>query len=92
MDVIAQWVRTVWTKRSRGGPAAVHRNAVASGFKLPGTQPPLVHEVLMAEQDDFKPRDSLMRGAVMVVLSCVAHHPRLVVAETLVFVGGGSGA
>ncbi|MFB7620662.1 hypothetical protein [Kitasatospora sp. NPDC056181] len=30
-----QWVRTSWTKRSRGGPAAARRNAAAAGFAVP---------------------------------------------------------
>ena len=62
MDVIAQWVRTSWTKRSRGGPAAAHRNAVPAGFRLPDIQSPLVHVVLMAEHDGFNPRESLHYG------------------------------
>jgi hypothetical protein len=62
VDVIAQWVRTSWTKRSRGGPAATRRNAAPSGFPLPIVQLPLVHTVMMAERDDFEPRESLHYG------------------------------
>jgi hypothetical protein len=62
VDVIAQWVRTSWTKRSRGGAAAARRNAAPSGFPLPVVQSPLVHTVMMAEQDDFEPRESVHYG------------------------------
>ena len=62
MDVIAQWVRVSWTKRSRGGQAAARRNAVPSGFPLPTIQSPLVHTVMMAERDDFESRESLHYG------------------------------
>jgi hypothetical protein len=62
VDVIAQWVRTLWTKRSRGGLAAAQRNAVPIGFPLPDTHSPLVHAVLIAEWDDFKPQESLHYG------------------------------
>lgn len=62
MDVIAQWVRTSWTKRSRGGVAAARRNAVPSGFPLPSVQPPLVHTLAAAERDNFEVRESLHYG------------------------------
>ena len=62
VDVIAQWVRTSWTKRSRGGAAATHRNAVPSGFPLPSIQSPLVHTLVMAERDNFEARESLHYG------------------------------
>jgi hypothetical protein len=59
MDVITQWVRTSWTKQSRGGPAATLRNAAPVGFTLPAVRFPLVHEVLMSEADGFEPHTSL---------------------------------
>lgn len=58
MDVVAQWVRTSWTKHSRGGRAAATRNAVPVAFTLPDAQLPFVHEVTMDEADDFAPHAS----------------------------------
>ncbi|GAA1707518.1 hypothetical protein ACFTSF_37655 [Kribbella sp. NPDC056951] len=54
MTVVVQWVRTTWTKRSRGEPGASRRNAVPVGFRLPDDEAPFVHGVVMREQDDFK--------------------------------------
>ncbi|MFD7130855.1 hypothetical protein [Streptomyces sp. NPDC059894] len=34
MDVTVQWIRTSWTKESRGGEAAARRNAVPVGFRV----------------------------------------------------------
>jgi hypothetical protein len=59
VDVVVQWVRTSWTKRSRGGVAATRRNAVPVAFELPTVSAPLVHEVVMCEHDDFQPRSSV---------------------------------
>lgn len=56
VDVVAQWVRTSWTKKSRGGLAAARRNAAPVGFVLPTLSCPAVHEVLMDEAHDFEPR------------------------------------
>ena len=58
MDVTAQWIRTTWTKQSRGGPAAARRNAAPVGFQLPETRPPLTHTVVMDERDGFESRES----------------------------------
>jgi hypothetical protein len=55
MEVILQQVQTTWTKASRGGPLAAIRNAAPVGFPLPSTAPPLVHEVCMCEDEDFRP-------------------------------------
>ncbi|MFG2045722.1 hypothetical protein [Dactylosporangium sp. NPDC048998] len=55
MDVVAQWVRTSWTVRSRGAPGAAARNAVAVGFPLPFVACPAVHEVVVDESRDFVP-------------------------------------
>ncbi|GAA3240313.1 hypothetical protein [Actinocorallia longicatena] len=63
MDVVAQWVRTSWTKRSRGGGGAALRNAVPEAFGLPeGAAGPCVHEVTMDEHDGFAPRSTLRDG------------------------------
>ncbi|MGW4561721.1 hypothetical protein ACWEN3_04685 [Streptomyces sp. NPDC004561] len=58
MEITVQWVRTSWTKRSRGGAAAARRNAVPAGFPLPPAPLPLAHVVRAAERDDFVPRES----------------------------------
>jgi hypothetical protein len=62
VDVVAQWVRTSWTKRSRGGPAAARRNAAPVGFALPAIVTPSVHEVAMDELQDFEPQVALCAG------------------------------
>jgi hypothetical protein len=62
VEVVAQWVRTCWTKRSRGGAAATRRNATPVGFVLPVARCPLVHEVVMDESQDFEPRTSQRDG------------------------------
>jgi hypothetical protein len=59
VDVLAQLVRTSWTKSSRGGAPASRRNAAPVAFVLPALTPPLVHEVLMREQDGFVAQDSV---------------------------------
>ncbi|MFC7534698.1 hypothetical protein [Actinoplanes sp. GCM10030250] len=59
MDVVAQWVSTEWTKLSRGGKAAARRNAAPVGFRLPPLRTGVVHEVVMAERNDFEPVESL---------------------------------
>ena len=56
METVVQWVRTSWTKRSRGGAEASRRNSAPVGFRLPAMQAPFVHEVSMAERDGFQPR------------------------------------
>ncbi|HEY2794554.1 MAG TPA: hypothetical protein VGJ28_19495 [Micromonosporaceae bacterium] len=62
MDIVAQWVRTSWTKRSRGGAQATRRNAAPIGFPLPEFSGSAVHEVTMTEADDFEPWTSLHLG------------------------------
>lgn len=62
VDVVAQWVRTSWTKHSRGGGAAARRNAAPVGFVLPTGRCPIVHTVIMDEADDLQPRESLRDG------------------------------
>ncbi|MFE7413909.1 hypothetical protein [Streptomyces laurentii] len=63
MEITVQWVRTFWTKESRGGAAAARRNAVPAGFALPGSLPGtlsgasrVAHYVEMSERDGFAPR------------------------------------
>jgi hypothetical protein len=58
VDVVAQWVTTEWTKRSRGGPGAARRSAVPQGFRLPGRKRGVVHEVMITERNDFQPIES----------------------------------
>jgi hypothetical protein len=53
VELVAQWVRTSYTKRSRGGQAATRRNGVPIAFRLPTDGTPIVHEVMMHESDDF---------------------------------------
>lgn len=53
VDVIAQRVRTKWSKRSRGSPGAAIRNAVATSFPLPSGQPPLFHDITVNDDDAF---------------------------------------
>jgi hypothetical protein len=62
VDVLAQWVRTSWTKQSRGGPAAARRNAAPVGFALPTGRRPIVHSVAMHESRAFQPEESVFDG------------------------------
>lgn len=54
VDVMAQRVRTTWTKRSRGGPAATARNRVPVAFPLLADAP--IHAVDVDESTGFEPR------------------------------------
>ncbi|MFJ9417667.1 hypothetical protein ACIRPT_26365 [Streptomyces sp. NPDC101227] len=58
MEITVQWIRTSWTKESRGGEAAARRNAVPSGFALPHAVAPFTHVIRMDERNGFKPYDS----------------------------------
>ncbi|WP_204300111.1 hypothetical protein [Actinoplanes campanulatus] len=51
--IVVQRVLTEWTKRSRGAPGAVRRNAVPEAFPLPPGS--VFHQVTAYEQDDFTP-------------------------------------
>jgi hypothetical protein len=62
VDVVAQWVRTSWTKQSRGGQAATRRNAAPVGFALPTGRRPIVHTIAMHESRDFQPEESVLDG------------------------------
>jgi hypothetical protein len=70
MEVVVQWVRTSWTKRSRGEPVAARRNAAPAAFPLPPVQPPFVHEVLMGEHDGFQPHFTVHEGLPGTVPDC----------------------
>ncbi|MEU6139998.1 hypothetical protein ABZ848_06500 [Streptomyces sp. NPDC047081] len=56
MDAVVQWVRTSWTKKSRGGPEAARRNATPTAFLLPPGLSSALHEIEMREFDSFEPR------------------------------------
>ncbi|MFE3499738.1 hypothetical protein ACFXPX_19110 [Kitasatospora sp. NPDC059146] len=55
MEITVQWIRTSWTKRSRGGEAAARRNAAPVGFTIPNAPSSLAHVVRMHERDGFEP-------------------------------------
>ncbi|MEQ4302217.1 hypothetical protein ABNF97_12625 [Plantactinospora sp. B6F1] len=55
MDVTVQRIRTTWSKRSRGFPQAALRNAAPTAFPLPADPAPMLHEVVMREENDFVP-------------------------------------
>lgn len=57
MEITVQWIRTTWTKESRGGDAAARRNAAPTGFTLPHRAAPLAHVIRMHERDGFEPQD-----------------------------------
>ncbi|MFJ8154760.1 hypothetical protein [Streptomyces sp. NPDC094468] len=58
MDIRVQWIKTSWTKQSRGGAAAARRNAAPVGLSLPQVASVFAHFVQMAERDSFEPRPS----------------------------------
>ncbi|MFD9062387.1 hypothetical protein ACFVZ3_12780, partial [Kitasatospora purpeofusca] len=70
MEHTVQWVRTSWTKRSRGGEGAARRNAAPVGFVLPSgpassahmvrsaLEVRTAHVVRMAEREGFAPRET----------------------------------
>jgi len=59
MDTTARWIRTSWTKQSRGGQGAVRRNSVPVGFTIPHASTPFAHVVRMREQDGFRADETL---------------------------------
>ncbi|MFE4540070.1 hypothetical protein ACFRKB_34235 [Streptomyces scopuliridis] len=59
MEITVQWVRTSWTKRSRGGESAARRNAAPIGLSLPHASRSLAHVVRMRKEDGFQPHDTL---------------------------------
>lgn len=58
VDTTVQWIKTSWTKQSRGGEAAARRNAAPVGFSLPQMSSGFAHVVRMSERDGFDPRSS----------------------------------
>jgi hypothetical protein len=62
VQVAVQWVRTYWTKRSRGAPGAARRNALPEALPLPDAELPFVHEIRMYESENFRPDSSLTSG------------------------------
>ncbi|MET9515761.1 hypothetical protein [Streptomyces sp. NPDC002994] len=58
MEITVQWIRTSWTKESRGGEAASRRNAAPVGFALPHDAASFAHVIRMHERDGFEPHDS----------------------------------
>jgi hypothetical protein len=61
---IVQRIWTEWTKRSRGGDAAVVRNAVPDSLPLPppssiGEDDGLLHDVRYCESIDFRPQSTV---------------------------------
>ncbi|MFE4974869.1 hypothetical protein ACFRAR_22545 [Kitasatospora sp. NPDC056651] len=59
MEITVQWIRTSWTKQSRGGEAAARRNAAPVGFAAPPAPASFAHVVRMHEHDRFEPRETL---------------------------------
>ncbi|WNV91311.1 hypothetical protein [Umezawaea sp. Da 62-37] len=56
MDIVAQWVRTVWTEDATGGSAAL---LLPVAFELPELAPLLTHEVTQQEWHNFAPRSTV---------------------------------
>jgi hypothetical protein len=61
METVAQWVRVLYTRRSRGAPAAAARNALPIAFRLPFDDVPVLHEVTMREREGFAIHEELNR-------------------------------
>jgi hypothetical protein len=56
MEITVQWIRTSWTKESRGGEAAARRNSAPIGFVLPPAGATAsAHVIRMRERDGFEP-------------------------------------
>ncbi|WP_405391253.1 hypothetical protein OG596_27385 [Streptomyces sp. NBC_01102] len=59
MEITVQWIRTSWTKESRGGEGASRRNAAPVGFALPPPETVTsAHVIRMHERDGFEPYDA----------------------------------
>ncbi|MFJ4774273.1 hypothetical protein ACIP88_35060 [Streptomyces uncialis] len=58
MEITVQWIRTSWTKHSRGGEAAARRNAAPEGFLVSPVPPSFAQVVQMSERDAFEPHES----------------------------------
>ncbi|MBF6469883.1 hypothetical protein IU427_32685 [Nocardia beijingensis] len=59
MQILLQWVRTSWTKKSRSGAAAAARNTAPIAFELPVIGRAIIHEVTLNECDAFRPISTL---------------------------------
>ncbi|MEV6650282.1 hypothetical protein [Streptomyces sp. NPDC051219] len=70
MDITVQWIRTSWTKQSRGGKPAARRNAIPVGFPLPPALASCAHVVRIREWEDFQPRDTVEDLAKVDVQLC----------------------
>ncbi|MFJ5926231.1 hypothetical protein ACIQF6_26850 [Kitasatospora sp. NPDC092948] len=58
MEITVQWIKTSWTKQSRGGEAAARRNAAPMGFLLPpDLDSASAHLVRMREEHRFEPQE-----------------------------------
>ena len=60
--MLLQVITTIWTKRSRGAPASVSRNAVPEALAFPSSQPipkggMLLHSANFDEERDFQIRE-----------------------------------
>ncbi|MFJ6513418.1 hypothetical protein ACIQMO_25175 [Streptomyces sp. NPDC091406] len=58
METTVQWIRTSWTKQSRGGEAATRRNAAPAGFPVTPMTTSFAQVVRMDERDGFAPREA----------------------------------
>jgi len=61
-EIAVQWVRTSWTKSSRGGDAAARRNAVPTVFDLPSVGLPCFDQVQLSESDGFLAHHEITPG------------------------------
>ncbi|WP_307668645.1 hypothetical protein [Streptomyces sp. V2I9] len=67
MEITVQWIRTSWTKHSRGGEPAALRNSAPIGFPVSQVPPSFAQVVRMSESDGFEPRagEKPLRGVAL---------------------------
>ncbi|NJP64934.1 hypothetical protein [Streptomyces spiramenti] len=58
MEITVQWIRTSWTKHSRGGDAAARRNSAPTGFLVSPVPSSFAQVIKMSERDGFEPHES----------------------------------
>ncbi|MEU1942137.1 hypothetical protein ABZ554_06775 [Streptomyces sp. NPDC020125] len=58
MEITVQWIRTSWTKHSRGCDAAARRNSAPTGFRVSPVPPFFAQVIQMSERDGFEPHES----------------------------------
>ncbi|MFF8672304.1 hypothetical protein [Streptomyces sp. NPDC015242] len=58
MEITVQWIRTSWTKHSRGGDAAARRNSAPTGFPVSPVPSAFAQVIQMSERDGFEPQES----------------------------------